>query len=177
MSDSPFGGMPSGQAPWTPPAPVQKASRLPVIIAVVVSLLALGMAVAAFFKPQQDSAPAAPQYSDQQVADAEKNLCDAYKLTSRALQTAGNTTSEDPNQKYMLALNTRLAFNTSADFLQDESAQQVAAPSALLDEFRSLIHSYRKMVLILTTDVTKDDHDSIFAEVDSHEVSIQKECG
>jgi len=177
MSDSPFGSVPSGQASWTPAAPVQKASQVPAIIAVVVSLLALGLAAAAFFKPKHDDAPAAPQYSDQQVADAKKNLCDAYGLSSRALQTAGNTTSEDPNQKYMLALNTRLAFNTAADFLQEVSAGQPAAPSSLLNEVTGLTHSYRKMVLILTTDAAKEEHDAIFTEVDSHETSIQKDCG
>lgn len=55
-----------------PPSPVQKASRATAIIAVVVSLLALALAAAAFFKPQHDATPAAPQYSDQQVADAKK---------------------------------------------------------------------------------------------------------
>lgn len=177
MSDSPLGGVPAGQAAWMPPAPVQKASQVPVIIAIVVSLLALGLAAAAFFKPKHDDAPAAPQYSEQQVADAKKNLCDAYKLSINAIQTAGRTTSEDPNQKYMLALNTRLAFNTAADYLANESSTQIAAPSALLDQFHSLVGTYRKMVLILTTEAAKADTDAIFAEVDSHESAIQKECG
>ena len=70
------------------------------IIAIVVALLALAVAAASWFRPTHEATPATPQYSEQQVADAKKNLCDAYDTMYRAIQTAGPPTSEDPNQKY-----------------------------------------------------------------------------
>ena len=174
MSDSPLAAYLPVKLPWMPPRPFRRRltgdhrDR-----GFAAGTRSGGRGV---LQAKHDDAPAAPQYSEQRVADAKKNLRDAYKLSINAIQTAGRTTSEDPNQ-YMLALNTRLAFNTAADYLANESSTQIAAPSALLDQFHSLVGTYRKMVLILTTEAAKADTDAIFAEVDSHESAIQKECG
>jgi len=177
MSDSPFGSVPSGQASWTPPAPVQKASQAPVIIAVVVSLLALGLAAAAFFKPKHDDAPAAPQYSDQQVADAKKNVCDAYNLIRRAVNEVGSVTSEDQTLKFMLSLNTRLSFNTAADQLFTVSGQNPAAPSGLLNAAEALGASYRKIVLALTATAGDDELKPLYESADTAIASIKQACG
>ena len=102
------------------------------IVAIVVSLLALALAAAAWFRPTHDATPATPQYSEQQVADAKKNVCGAYDTVLRAIKSAGALNSEDPNQKFMLAFNTRLAFNAAADYLLASASQNPAAPASLL---------------------------------------------
>ncbi len=147
------------------------------IIAVVVSLLALGLAAAAFFKPKHGDAPAAPQYSDQQVADAKKNLCDAYNDMHEAIRNAGGFTSEDPNQKYMIALNTRLAFNTAADHLLAAAARNPEGPSELLSAARNLAYSYQKVVLAQTAQASADALDHLYTESDTWVDSIKKVCG
>ncbi len=76
--------MPEG--PISPNGP----SRVPMIVAIVISLLALALAAAAWFRPTHDATPATPQYSEQQVADAKKNVCGAYDTMYRASQRAGN---------------------------------------------------------------------------------------
>jgi len=176
MSDSPFGGMPSGQAPWTPPAPVQKASRVPVAIAVVVSLLALGMAAAAFFKPRHDSAPATPQYSDQQVAEAKKNMCDAYSEMYKGIQGAGSLTSDDPNQKFMIAMNTRLAFNTAADYLTLVLQENPAAPFEVSHSARGLAAAYQRLVLARSAQAERPAVDSIGQEINESESALVQAC-
>lgn len=177
MSDSPFGSVPSGQAPWTPPAPVSKTSQVPTIIAVVVSLLALGLAAAAFFKPKHDDAPAAPQYSDQQVADAKKNVCDAYALMHRATTDAGSLTSEDPNQKYMISLDVRLAFNSAADHLLATAASNPAGPTDLLNAITALGKSYQEIVLSQTASASKDELEPFYTAADAAAAEIKKDCG
>ena len=178
MSDSPYGGMPAGPTPRIPQGqlPSNGPSRVPLIIAIVVALLALALAAAAWFRPAPDPTPAAHQYSDQQVADAKKNLCDAYATMLRAIKGAGALSSEDPNQKFMLALNTRMAFNTAADYLVSEASINPAAPSNLLDDSRNLARAYQQMVLAHTADAPKEEIDAIYGEMDSGEAAIKKTC-
>ncbi len=150
---------------------------MPAIIAVVVSLLALGLAAAAFFKPKHDDAPAAPQYSDQQVADAKKNLCDAYNSVYRAATKAGSFTSENPDQKYMIALDIRLAFNASADYLLNIISQNPAAPKELTDAARSLATAHQRMVLTQTADAPHEELEAIYKDADAAEAAVKKACG
>jgi len=160
-----------------PPAPVQKASRVPVVVAIVVSLLALGLAAAAFFKPQRDAAPAAPQYSDKQVADAKKNVCDAYTLAHRATTDAGTLSSEDPNQKFMISLNTRLAFSTAADHLLAAAIKYPEAPINVLDASRNLAFSYQRIVLAQTATASHDELEPLYADSDNAVAQVEKACG
>ncbi len=150
---------------------------MPVIIAVVVSLLALGLAAAAFFKPRHDDAPAAPQYSDQQVADAKKNLCDAYTLAHRAITDAGSLSSEDPNQKFMISLNTRLAFGTAADHLLEATSRYPGAPTDLLEASRTLAFSYQRIVLAQTATAPHDELEPLYTESDEAVAQVEKACG
>lgn len=149
---------------------------MPVIVAIAVSLLALGVAAAAFFKPQHDPAPAAPQYSDQQVADAKKNVCDAYDLVRRAVNEVGSVTSEDQTVKFMLSLNTRLSFNTAADQLFTVSGQNPAAPPGLLNAAQALGASYRKIVLALTATAGDDELKPLYEAADTAIASIKQTC-
>ena len=178
MSDSPYGGMPAGPTPRIPQGqlPSNGPSRVPLIIAIVVALLALALAAAAWFRPAPDPTPAAPQYSDQQVAEAKKNLCDAYSAAIRAINTAGSAASEDPNLKFVLAINTRAAFNTAADYLQSAATLNPAAPSNLLDQAQRLAASYQNMVLAQIAQAPKDELDPLYSAIDPHEGAIKEVC-
>jgi len=147
-----------------------------VIVAIVVALLALALAAASWFRPTHEAAPATPQYSQQQVADAKKNLCDAYDSMYRALERAGTTTSDDPNQKYMIALNTRLAFNTSADRLLTEVNENPAGPADLVDATRRLAISYQKLILVRTAEAPQPDLDAVYEEINSSETAVKTAC-
>jgi len=150
---------------------------VPTIAALVVSLLALALAAAACFKPtHDDAAPAMPQYSDQQVADAKKNVCDAYQTMYKALQGAASLSSNDPNEKFMLAINARLAFNTAADYLIMTSSENPAAPSELLNSARNLAISYQKLVLARTSQPTGDEIDTVNSGIREAEASLIQAC-
>jgi hypothetical protein len=178
MSDSPYGGMPAGPTPWMPqgPVPSNGSSRVPVIIAIVIALLALALAAASWFRPTHEATPATPQYSEQQVTDAKKNLCDAYNTMYRALERAGTTTSDDPNQKYMIAMNTRLAFNTAADRLLTEVSQNPAGPPDLVDATRRLAISYQKLVLVRTAEAPQPELDAVYKEINFSETALKTAC-
>jgi hypothetical protein len=146
------------------------------IIAIVVALLALAVAAASWFRPTHEATPSTPQYSEQQVADAKKNLCDAYSAAIRAINSAGSVGSEDPNLKFILAINTRVAFNTAADYLQSAAELNPAAPSNLLDETQLLAASYQSMVLAQISQAPKDELDPLYSAIDPHESAIKEAC-
>jgi hypothetical protein len=152
---------------------------VPGFVAIVIAVLALALAMAACSRPTPAPAPAAPptpQFTEQQVAEAKQNLCDAYKTMFRAIEKAGTVTSEDPNERYMLALNIRLAFNTAADYLLGELSQNPAAPSDLIDATRQLARSYQRMVLTQTARAPQEDLDAVYREADPAEAAIKRDC-
>lgn len=179
MSDSSYGGPPADPAGWMPPTnqSAHGASRVPVIAALVMSLAALALAAAAWFKPTHPESDGKPQYSEQQVADAKKNLCDAYETIHEAIRNAGGLSSEDPNQKFMISLNTRLAFNTAADHLLAAVAQNPAGPSDLLAASEALAFSYQKIVLKQTAQAPADALEHLYAESDSSIAELKRFCG
>ena len=175
MSNTPYGS--ALPQPWMPQGfPSQRSSRLPIIIALVLSLLALGLAAAAWFRPVREAEAAAPQYSEQQVADAKKNLCDAYANSYKAVKAAGNVTSEDPNLRYMFALNTRLALNTAADHLLSEVDKNQAAPSRLLVVTTTLAYTYHEFLLSVFAEDSTEGREPISDKMDTLEASIKREC-
>lgn len=159
MTDSPYGVTPGGTWPppgplagpppvWPPPAP--KQSRAPVIISLVVALIAVAVAIGAWFRPAREASPppdSTPQYSTQQVADATKAMCAAYDKIYAALSGAGGQSSSDPNVQLTIAVNTRLATHVNSDYLRQVLAQNPATPPALVDTFREMAAAYDEIVL------------------------------
>lgn len=178
MSDSPYGGMPAGPTPRIPQGqlPSNGPSRVPLIIAIVVALLALALAAAAWFRPAPEPTPAAHQYSDQQVADAKKNLCDAYITTYRSIQNAGNQSGSDPTQVFVVAINTRLAFQASADYLDSQLALNPAAPSDLATETGNISSGYHRLVLAQIAGAQREELDSVNHEIDTAHAAIIEKC-
>lgn len=179
MSDSSYGGPPADPAGWMPPTnqSAHGASRVPVIAALVMSLAALALAAAAWFKPTHPESDGKPQYSEQQVADAKKNLCDAYETMFRAIKSAGSLSSEDPNVKFMVSLNTRLAFNSGADYLLAKADENPQAPEKLIRATRSLAIAYQKIVLGQTEPLSPEALKPLYEAADSEVTTIKQECG
>lgn len=173
MFESPYEGRPAG------PRLSQRRVHVPGIIAIVVTVFALAVPMAACSRPTAaptPAAPATPQFTEQQVGDAKKAVCDAYEMVYRAVEKAGTTISEDPNQKYMIGLNTRLAFNTSADYLLSTLMQNPAIQSDLSDAVHKVVVSYQRMVLAQTADSSKDKLDSVYAEVGDTDAALKTAC-
>lgn len=158
------------------PIPSKDSSGLSTIAAIALSLLAVAPAAAGCSKPAPETKTTEPQYSEQQVADAKKNLCDAYDTIYRAVERAGTTTSEDPNQKYMISISTRLAFNTAADYLMAVVEKSPAGPPVLVDATVKLANSYRKVILAQIADAGREKLDPIYSEIDSADAGVKAGC-
>ncbi|HSS23221.1 MAG TPA: hypothetical protein VLL82_02155, partial [Mycobacterium sp.] len=75
--------------PW-PPAIPPAPRQWPMFVLLVVALLVtLGVAIVGWFRPVPAKPPAAPTYSNQQVADAKASVCTAYEQVRKAGDVAG----------------------------------------------------------------------------------------
>lgn len=146
------------------------------IIATLLALTALAVAIAGWFKPTQTDTPTAPQYSEQQIADANRNVCAAYDLGFRASSRAGTSSSEDPNQKYMIAINTRLAFNTAADYLTNELSQNPTAAPNVVHAVRNLVRTYHRIILAQIAEVQNDQLQLLYQDIDRDDIAVKNAC-
>lgn len=157
MSHEPYSSARAG-APWPPPAPSPGPSRLLPILSVVLGLLGLATGTAAWFRAAP-SHSAAPAYTEQQVADAKKAVCEAYAKGMRSIRTVG-TVKVDPTNWFPTAINTRLAGFASATYMIDALGSNPAAPNGLQDMVRQVASAYRDIALSQLADGTPQDYQS-----------------
>ena len=130
-------------APTISPAPVaqpSKVSRWLPLVALVIALLAVAGAAYGYFFPNE-SAAAAGKYSDQQVKDAKKHICETFKIVDRAVVRNSHLKNPDnggPIGALSVATAQRFAFYDGGDFLRDRVASEPATPKDLADDANAL---------------------------------------
>jgi hypothetical protein len=179
----------SGSSPADPPPgptqgfpPPQRSARVPVIVAIALAAVALigdvGCSRPASEKPATTATTAAtPQYSEQEVAQAQKAVCDAYNAGFLAIKTAGSKHSDDPNQQIVIALNIRLAFQVAAFHLIRTLDTNQATPHELAQNARDLSSAYEDAVLAWIAEKPASEVDAMNdAQMAPPERAIRKVC-
>jgi hypothetical protein len=175
MSQAPYGPTPTTPPPWPPQAaPARRgASQLLGILGLVLGLLGLGIGTAAWFRAAPK--PAATTYSDQQVADAKKAVCDVYAKGMRSIRTAGSK-QVDPADWLPVAVNTRLAEVAVGNYLLNTLDSHPSAPSELRDAIFQLAQAYQDMALIQLADGPPLDYKSETTAADEEISKIDQIC-
>ena len=149
-------GLPPGLPPtgaWGPPAPipVNRPARWPVFVMLLITLVAVGAAVAAWLRPMpRDTVgtPPAPTYSDQQVADAKVKVCAAYaKVQNVTTVNAARTLGNDPTSELLIAVNQRQVFVVGSAYYWKVLAEEPATPPDLAADMDNLAHLYQTITL------------------------------
>jgi hypothetical protein len=167
MSDTPTGpspapgptGFPPAAPPPWPPAPplaFRQPARWPVFVMLVITLIAVGAAVAAWLRPLPESktvsAPPAPTFTDQQIADAKADVCDAYKIVSKAVVWNTHRTNPAPGDE-IGSLATEiygdLALYEGGNYLLDRLATDRATPAELANTVRSFGEGLQKFGMVV----------------------------
>lgn len=113
-------------------------------LSVVLAVAALGFAVAAWVR----SAPeAAPVYSEQQVADAKKAVCDAFAQVDRALTASSLGGGADSPNGVVIGINVRAALTASAQYLSTKVNEHPATPSDIAELLKSASNTYQEMAI------------------------------
>lgn len=186
MTGSPYGvtpggtwpGPPAGPPPPWPPAAL-KQSRAPVIISLVVALIAVAVAIGAWFRPGPEvAAPkeVTPQYSDQQVADAKKAMCSVYDKIYAAITYSGGQRSDDPTLQKIISVNTRLATHVNSDYIRQMLAQNPATSPDLVSAFRDMTSAYDEIVLAQLANAPKEQLQSTNKKLDAADTTVYQAC-
>lgn len=180
MSQAPYGPGPAGPAPWPPqgPAPAARgASRVPTIIAIVIALIAVAVAIASWFRPAPKAeTPAAKTYSEQEIADAKRAVCDAYDTVNKTVDVAGSKSGDNPTDSFVVAINTRLALATSSSFLTSQLSANPATPDDLSEPVRDLAHQYQVITMNQLADARTADLQSFATAADRAVARIKEAC-
>lgn len=128
-----------------PPAPVPAAPRSPprwpTLLAVVIAVISLAVGIAGWFRPlpakeAPPAPPAAPTFTDQQVADAKARACRAFEVVAKGTKLRTNPEpNDDPAVNEAQGADARLALVAGAWYLRDHL--DPATPPDLAAEVRS----------------------------------------
>lgn len=177
MSQAPYGPGPAGPAPWQGPPPSSGPSRAPTIIAIVIAVIAVAVAISAWFRPiPKPEAPAAKTYSDQEVADAKKSVCDAFEQTQKTLKVTGSKSGDNPTAAFIVAVNSRIAIQTVSTYLRSVTDSEPASPKELSEKVTELADTYRTILLKQLAEVAQDEIEPLLSSVDKSVDDITLAC-
>lgn len=147
-----FPGSQAGSPPW--PVSPSYPPRWPTFAALAIALVATGLAIVGWFRPTP-SPPAphqtGPTYTQQQIADAKRNVCDAYGLVRAAVSVSTNKQGSDGDAfaaKTAIAANGRLALYGGGGYMLEQLSAEPPTPSDLADAVKSLAATFRKLALV-----------------------------
>jgi hypothetical protein len=152
---------------------------VPVVISLVVALIAVAVAVGSWFKPAPElPTPRDPttSFTDQQVSDAKTALCAAHDLVNRATQTAGGQSSDDPTQKFVIAVNIRVGSIASASYFLATLNQYPATSDELAAAVRETAAAYQEATLLQIALAPKEETDVAYAKLNAADAKYVQAC-
>ena len=131
---------------------MNRPARWPIFVMFLITLVAVGAAVAAWLRPIPQGAsatpPPAPSYSDEQVADAKSKVCAAYAKVQNATNiNAARNGGDDPNTQLIVATTQRQVFVVGSAYLLTTLAEEPATPADLAAAANKLARLYQVVTL------------------------------
>ena len=122
-------------------------------------------------------APAAKTYSEQEIADAKKAVCDAFTTVHEAVRiNTGRDGGSDPTAILAVAANARLSMYGGAGYLVDTLEKNPATPTDLVTPVQKLADTFRYLTIQFMINKQNSDLDEPLREADSATASIQSIC-
>lgn len=146
------------------------------MIAALLGAVLVGVAVGALLRPLLDSKPA-PQYDDEQVAEAKANICAAYHQVHRGVlvNTARNI-GDDPASIFAVAANARIALFDGGEYLSTKLSQEPATPADLTDAIRTLVGAYQQLTIDYLAEVPEPQAQASLGSVDTASATVFQMC-
>jgi hypothetical protein len=139
-----------------------KLSKWASLAALLIAVLAAGVAVGGWFYPHK-SASSAPTYTDQQTKDAKKHICETFMVVDRAVvrnSRLKNPPDGGPIGALSVATAARLAFYDGGAFLRDRVSQEPATPADLAKSVNAMASNLEELAigyLAGAADFTQDE--------------------
>jgi hypothetical protein len=150
---------PAPPPPWPPTGAPRPARRWSTIGWLVALSLVAGVAIVGWLRPAQDhKQPAAPAYTNEQVANAKTNVCAAFQQVDHALALAyARNGGSDPTAQLAVATSTQLALDAGSRYLSTMLAEEPATPPDLATAVRKQTTAYQKALMGFLNGLTVSD--------------------
>jgi hypothetical protein len=103
-------------------------------------------------------------------------MCGAYDQVRAAITTAGGQTSDDPNVRFIIAVNARLAIDANARYLRQSLADNPALAPATAQIFRDMAAAYDEILLGQLAGVPSNSFDEVNAKLDGTDAQAVEAC-
>lgn len=130
--------MSSAPPPWPTAEAPRRRRRWPTVAWLAAISLVAAVAVVGWMRPwQEHKPPAAPTYTDQQVANAKANVCAAFDKVQHATDLAhSHVGSSDYTTQLAASALTNVALDAGSRYLLTKLAQEPATPADLATAVR-----------------------------------------
>ncbi|WP_431237827.1 hypothetical protein ACQ86B_24655 [Mycolicibacterium aichiense] len=151
---------------------------MPAVISIVIALIAVAVAIGAWFRPApKPETPAVKTYSEQEVADAKKAVCDAFLTVHNGVRiNTGRNGGTDPTATLAVAANARLSLYGGGGYMSDVLEQHPATPKELADAVNQLSEVFRKLAIGYLADVSDTDLEPSLQQADNATVAVKNAC-
>lgn len=185
MTGSPYGVTPGGS--WQPPVgpppsnlAAPKQSRALVTVSIVVALIAVAVAIASWFRPTEEQptlqSDSQRSYTEEEIANSKKAVCEAHKLVDQATAVAGGETSEDPVVDFAIAINIRTTASLGAAYYFRALEEHPATPANLAEPVRELASTYQELLLLQIGKAPKEQLDTYYSRINSLDPKVIQAC-
>ena len=155
---------PVSHAKDSSPAPGgSKLFRWVAVAALVLAVIATGLAVGGWFYYPHKGAAGTGTYSDQQTKDAKKKICETFMVVDRAVvrnSRLKNPENGGPIGALSVATAARLAFYSGGSYLRDRVSQEPATPPDLAKSVNAMASNLEELAigyLAGAADFTQDE--------------------
>lgn len=150
---------------WTKPA------------ALAIAVLAVAIAVAAWFRPAHQSA--SPAFTSQQTAKAKTNVCSAYTAVHQMVVTntnLANPVDGDPIGQLAIATDARLALLGGSAYLRNRLAADPASPADLAKAVQAMADTTEQLGIGYLGGTSDVDLIPLRRDIDSKSAQIDALC-
>lgn len=166
---------------WLPAS--RRPSQWLAAISLALALLAICVAVGAWFRPLSDSKPTppphVPSYTTQQIVDAKTKICAAYEKVHHALVlSSARNGGNDPTAVLGVATSGRQVLDGGSRYLVTKLSEEQAISPELAAAIRDLANAYQELAISYLDGLTNSDAElqPVLQAADNASASIERLC-
>lgn len=168
--------------PWQPQGPGPHVQKRPAtwvaVVALIVALIALGVAISSWFRPAPtNQAAVAAAFTNKEVAEAKSAVCNAISKVHNAIQLTGaRDRGSDYSTQLASAVNARQALIAGNQYLSTILGDNPATPPDIAKEIRNLTRVYQLLTVQLLEEAPDADINTSVGAGDAATSKLENLC-
>ncbi len=159
--------------------PSWKVARLPLLAAALAALVAgviIGAVITGWWRP---SSGGSATFTDQQTADAKKDVCAAALLARQAVAKSmhlKNPDPENPVAQLAVAANARLSLTGAAAYLRSRLDEEPAAPQEITEAAGAMAGALEHLNVSYLAGQPNSEREQLGRDLDARIAELGKRC-